>query len=1216
MFSLLTLIGSAYALGEASTTFQVFVPPNNVTGRDVSVAITAVSDGLTVVDVVDDAADGDADDSAPGVVLSRGASYVLYPREGGVNDDAGGKADGDYLVIEADKPVTVLVATDSNWQHDWAPSDGSSSRGTSFLLWSPPTSGQPADLDVFAYEEGTVVTIEDITVSATTASGITQVDPRAGEVVLEAVLDAGEDLIRRHGLGIDLFREGHTYWVRASAPVTVQSGHLETLDGANQARDGGGFVPGASGGASSSLTYLSIPHNPGRTDEKELRAVAWEDYAEVSLYGWSDATEGWNLLDVAGIPPWGHADWVGASDPTFASYELYKVEVADDADVMLFEANWMETGAPGTSDYMSALTSASGTGSGTDFVAYLGPPGDQSNWAAPPPGGKASRVTVYAAEADAFVTLLDLDTNGATYTSTAVVPAGGLHDFVIDEATWTTLDDPAAGRRPYVLVRSDVPVSVTTGNVNDNFMAYLTSPLQPDPTVTVEVGAEGLSCGASTLATVTMRHSLGGTLTDGELVLSVPLGVDVDVLNAPGFGVPVAVVDGVALSAPDVSSGDLQTVELRLSYPCDGTLACPTSSLSTLTARRDGTHAGLRYATNASASIALEPWTGDTVEGLTASWNPALGAAVVSWDVVEPSAGTRWALQRATAPEGPYAELEVVYGAADVSRYLTTDGAVAQGQTLFYRIEALGGDGCPRAFGPVALEATSAPSGAAGSGLESNGRLAAALARRAVARSHGWDPELEPRSFRSSALDRLFPTTGPAGSAPVEATPWDLPGVTNALDAQGRDYVLPDGTHVASVLVVQTVDQPYEHSKALCDRAGGSTLTWAGDTLFSAEGAVPRARLASTAGSVDWSTQLVLTQAPGEAPRAWAPWLVEQLPMMPEGTVFTTVQTWSGPAGFDLALAEDVATLMGATDTPTAWPAPATWVRQVSTLGGALDVHLDGMFPADIELSARREDGRWEHWHERVSAPRVALATGPALEVTATVLGPDGAAIDHVWASDGAWAPFDDGIWEGATRALTFDGLCPEGTAGASLDADGVVLAGCAEASVDVAPGGFGGVARHLASPVAAGQAVAVHVTADEPIWLCAHSVGGQRPCASFAAQPAGGWLAIDLEAAERMGLGLETIDLVEVFTEAAGPATVAVSGLTLLDEVPAFASEPEVHPLPGASVPAGAAGSGGCATASPRGGWLWSLVLVALGRRRASSWGRRGVACRFGPSR
>jgi len=1184
----------ALALGDAATHFQVFVPPNNVPGRDVSVAITAVSGGTTTVALLDDGLDGDTDDTVSDIVLRQGETYVMYPREGSVNDDAGGKQDGDYYTITSDQPVVALVSTDSNWQHDWAPSDGRSSRGTSFFLWSPPTSGQPADLDVFSYVDGTRITIEDVTTSPTTSTGITQVDLSNGTIVLDTTLDEGEDLHRRFGLGVDLFEEGHTYWIRASEAVTVQAGHLDTLDGANQARDGGGFVPGVSGGAFADLYYLSIPHNPGRTSEKELRAVAWEDYAEVSLYGWSEPAGAWNLLDVVGLDAWETADWVGATDGTFASYDLYKVAVANGADVALFEANWMETGAPGTSDYLSSVSSSDGTGVGTDFVAYLGPPGDQRNWA----GGVYARLDVYAAEDDVTVDIRDLNTNGATHFQQATVLAGGYHTFLFDEATWNQLNDPANDLRPYVLVRSDGPISVTTGNPNDNFMAWLTSPLLPEPTVAVELSHTTLTCGTSATLEVTIGNSMASTLAGGRLDIDVPEELTVTVLDAPAHGSPVLTDDGITLTAPDLGPSETQTLLFDLSFPCDD--GCPPEGLVTVTATRTGQAGSLVYGTNATASVDLLRTDGDRVRDLQAAWNEGLGATEVSWAVDGPLAGTMWRLERASGPAGPWTLLEAALADGSSTSYLTTDGALASEDDVFYRVQAVDDLACTVTYGPMRVAVESTPSGASGGGLESNGRLAAALARRAVARTRGWDPLLEPTTFRSTPLAQYLPDEGPNGSTPFDGTPWDLPGVTNAVDAVAADYIDANGEHVASLLLVQTIDEPYEHSKALCDRASGGSLEHVQASPLDPDHSLPRARMVHSSGAGEWSTSVVVVHALGEPARAYAPWLADTLPQQPAGTAYISVQAWSTESGLDLTLAQDAMQELGATTLADDGLAPPHWVRSASFLGGKLHVELGGEGDTSLEIATRSEAGVWTRTRHHAD-DALTHDLGPALEATVTVLTEAGGPSDRAWTSDGAWAAFDDGIWGGESTTTSFEALCEEG--GSPEVPSGLRLAGCARAEAAVAPGGFAGLARHLARPVDAGQGLAVWIARDRPIEVCAHGDAGQRPCASFDADPEGSWVGLDFDSFRAEHGPLTTVSLVEIATHQEGLSTVDARGLVLTDEPPPFAAAPTNTPL---TVGPDSAGCG-CAGSSnaPVGTLPLAALALAFRRRR----GHRGEA-------
>jgi len=129
MFVFVSGLSPLQVHADASTQFNVYVPPNNIQGRDVLLIVTAVSAYDTTVSVVDDGADGDTDDTYLNRSLQRGQSQLVWLRDGGVNDDAGGKWDGDYFLVTANHPVVVQMATQSNWQHDWVPSDGKSGLG-------------------------------------------------------------------------------------------------------------------------------------------------------------------------------------------------------------------------------------------------------------------------------------------------------------------------------------------------------------------------------------------------------------------------------------------------------------------------------------------------------------------------------------------------------------------------------------------------------------------------------------------------------------------------------------------------------------------------------------------------------------------------------------------------------------------------------------------------------------------------------------------------------------------------------------------------------------------------------------------------------------------------------------------------------------------------------------------------------------------------------
>lgn len=237
--------------------FSFLSPPNNdLVGRDVAIILTNVSPFATTVNLVDDAADGDSDDTVRNISLGRGQSYVRYLKDGAVNDDAGGKWDGDYFLVDSQDPVVVQMSTKSDWQWDFVPAENKTMRGQSFFIYSPSTTSSQRDINLVAYEDDTEVYVLDITATPLNATGLTTVNLTSPVEVLKTTLNAGEDLIGRNNLGIDILDPGRSYWIRASKGVTCQYGSLVT-----NGRDGGGFVPSENGFASGELFYFFIPRD-------------------------------------------------------------------------------------------------------------------------------------------------------------------------------------------------------------------------------------------------------------------------------------------------------------------------------------------------------------------------------------------------------------------------------------------------------------------------------------------------------------------------------------------------------------------------------------------------------------------------------------------------------------------------------------------------------------------------------------------------------------------------------------------------------------------------------------------------------------------------------------------------------------------------------------------------------------------------------------------
>ena len=535
----------AYAVGEAATVFNVFVPPNNNNvHRDIALIVTAVdarNDYVTTVDIVDDAADGDDDDTMLGITLRRGESYVRFIKDGAVNDDAGGKWDGDYFLVRSDRPVVVSMSANSDWQYDFVPGDNKSMLGKSFYVYSPPTSTQnDRDLNVFAYEDNTKVTIYDITEQPKLDTGVVTVDFENKIKVMETTLNEGQDLIAIKGLGIDLLDEGRSFYVTADKPVAVQYGALY----GGGLRDGGGFVPSSNGSSSGEKFYFYIPQEPNYSNEREVRIVSFDDGNDVSLLAWSNTA--WVVLDTFQIDRFEHGDWIENG----TDYDLYKLVCSTGKSVSVFCATWLEAKGPsGTKDIASFVSSKSGDGAGTEFLAYLPYPGDQSNVAGI--NGSYAHAYVFAHVDNTEITVYDADTTGSIINTTFTLDADEYYDVRVTVNEWWEMADHWNFRngRPYLAVTSSYPIAVFISNFNDNWMTYVSSVQVPNPSVDLTADSEETAPGETLAATVTVENAGSAALETPSITVTLPDGLTY-VSSSGDFGAGI----------PDHNASNGQTV--------------------------------------------------------------------------------------------------------------------------------------------------------------------------------------------------------------------------------------------------------------------------------------------------------------------------------------------------------------------------------------------------------------------------------------------------------------------------------------------------------------------------------------------------------------------------------------------------------------------------------------------------------------------------------
>ena len=483
--SLFVISNLALANGEPSTYFNIYVAPNNDNvRRNVALIVTAIYDSTNFV-IIDDGMDGDTDDSKSGLLMA-GQSYILYIKDNGINDDAryasGGihKQDGDYFIIKSNKLVYASQSTDSDWQHDWVPSTDKSGIGQRFIIYSSKSSSSNRDINVFAYENNTDVTVRKISSSPLTKSGYTNVNFNSTNIVVQKNLNIGEDLIYSSTEGRNLMNSGDTYVVESNKPITVQYGALYGNE-----RDGGGYVPSENGSSAGSLFYFGVPFQNGSRGEQEIRMISLQDDNQIELDVYEN--NAWVNIKVWNADSNETIDWVGRNNGNINYSTVFRVRSSDNKKVIVFESNWMETGYPGTSDFASSCSSLTGKSAGKDFILYVAPPGNEHNVRNPFTGNlfgeQLSHVYLFASMDTCHVTLVDTYTNGQKLNRSFTILPGKYIDCIITLQEWKSIYNgdgrsSSGEERPYVSINSDKNISVVNSNFNDNWMMYFGSSLK------------------------------------------------------------------------------------------------------------------------------------------------------------------------------------------------------------------------------------------------------------------------------------------------------------------------------------------------------------------------------------------------------------------------------------------------------------------------------------------------------------------------------------------------------------------------------------------------------------------------------------------------------------------------------------------------------------------------------------------------------------------
>jgi len=473
----LLLIKTAYS-GGAGTKFQVYVPPtNDNVNRPVCLVITAFNDSTSFV-LTDDNADGDNDDSYSGI-LSKGQSYVCYMKDGAINDDAGGKWDGDYFTVTSNKTVIVYQAANSDWEHDFLPSNNGTMAGTTFFVYVNTSPYSNRDINILTYFDTTNVRINDISVSGSNNTGLTSVNPLPNNNLLVNVnLNINQDLINTSSTGRNLLNNGKSYMITTSKPVTIQYGSLYT-----NAREAGNYVPGRTGSTLDSLFYFNIPSDQKK--EQELRIASYSTGVTLKVEYLNNGGN-WVQLQSYSLGQYQVGNFLDNGNQNQNKFRAF----TNTGKVSIFEGNYLSSSADGTTaDIYSYAASDRGNNAGRNFVVYIPPPGNESNCVDPFSGlkfsqiaadGLFSHVMLYSNYAGASVRIRDNNLAGIIDT-TVVINAGRYFDFKIRKTKYTQLS--ANSTIPYLRITSTQPIVAAATNWNADWMSFANDVIADNMTI-------------------------------------------------------------------------------------------------------------------------------------------------------------------------------------------------------------------------------------------------------------------------------------------------------------------------------------------------------------------------------------------------------------------------------------------------------------------------------------------------------------------------------------------------------------------------------------------------------------------------------------------------------------------------------------------------------------------------------------------------------------
>ncbi|MCB4799406.1 DUF6923 family protein [Neotamlana laminarinivorans] len=253
------------------------------------------------------------------------------------------------------------------------------------------------------------------------------------------------------------------------------------------------------------------------------------------------------------------------------------------------------------------------------------------------------------------------------------------------------------------------------------------------------------------------------------------------------------------------------------------------------------------------------------------------------------------------------------------------------------------------------IEVTSTSSSNEG-GLESNNRLAQQISKRNFNRSktsYKFNKTTAKKLVKPTSYGKTKTGKGNGGASlrdfipfgtinedeVIEATPSDLIGITNAVDIYSVDYLKNDET-IASILLLETENGVYEHTKYICDRLLGAELISV-STLQIKDQPFIRALIRNPEGALEFALSFSATSTNNDANFGIeSHWTLDKYT---DNAGFYNFQIWSNSLDDLLALSDEVLNLLEAQQPISGYSnstPPTVFVRKGNYRNGKLDLQI------------------------------------------------------------------------------------------------------------------------------------------------------------------------------------------------------------------------------------------------------------------------------------